>query len=259
MKHVIRRPLHCLALLGTTIAAAIAVAAPAQAAPRIVTDYAAPYGSSSAPVVQDCTVGATCRATAAADTRTGRGSAAADFSRDVAATGEERVEGAPSIRQSVQLPKGSTGATVTATWHVTSATASALSARGLVVAGSQLFAKVECDSGCVAPVAVTQVTLACDEDGVTVCLSTPGTDGTRAAGVDFVVTADVKSLAKPSFTFWTEALAFVDAHATCGTSVSPTDPLPTIEDCSTTIDAFHAGTAHSDLDATLVGFHVDAT
>lgn len=58
--------------------------------------------------------------------------------------------------------------------------------------------------------------------------STPGTDGTRARNVTLVVTAKVSNLAKPAFTFWTSATSFVTAGPVC------------------------------DLEATLVGFRVDA-
>jgi hypothetical protein len=159
----------------------------------------------------------------------------------------------------VRLPKGVTAATVTATWHVTSAAAEAASTRGFLHAGSLLLAQVMCDSGCVAPVVVTQVTLACSEEGVTTCTSTPGTDDTHAEDVDLLVTASVRDLAKPSFTFWTEGMSYVGAQPVCGANTSVTAPVPATEDCSTTLDPLHAGTGSSDLDATLVGFHVAAS
>jgi hypothetical protein len=68
----------------------------------------------------------------------------------------------------------------------------------------------------------------------------------------------VRNLARPSFTFWTEGLSYVDARPVCGESPSLTGPpIPVTDDCSTMVDPLHAGSGGSDLDATLVGFHVD--
>jgi hypothetical protein len=246
-------------VLAVTLAPAVVGTQPSQAAPRSTSDYLAPYDSASAPLDRQCTTGATCTTFATVEPGTGKHTATVDYRRDTATTGQERVEGDGLFRQAVQLPKGSTAATVTATWHINSATATANSRRGFLHAGSVLLAKALCDGGCVAEFAVAQVTLACSQEGVVACSSAPGSDDSRASDVDVVVTATVRNLAKPSFTFWTQALSYVDARPMCGASISATDPVPVTDECSTTIDPVHSGTGHSDLDATFIGFHIDAS
>lgn len=236
---------------------AVLGAVPASAAAP-ASDYTAPYAGSSAQPVTTCQAGSACRAAAAADRRSGRASAEADYSRATTTDGSEKPHGDPSFAVPVQLPKGSTAATVTATWHVDSASASAVSVRGSLRAGALLIADIACGGGCSTSPTVTQVTVACSDEGVTTCVSTPGSDEGRAQDVDLTVTATVSGLARPAFTFWTHALAYVDAGPVCSASPGAT-VIPLQEDCSTAVDPLHAGDAHSDLSATLMRIHVDAS
>jgi hypothetical protein len=238
----------CGAVLGAVPAAAAAPAA----------DYTAPYAGSSARPVMTCEAASTCRATAVAERRSGRTSSAADYGRSTTTEGSEKAHGDLSFEVPVQLPKGSSGATVTATWHIDSASASAVSVRGTLRAGALLLADIGCVGGCTTSSVVTQVTLACSEEGVATCMSTPGTDGGRAQAVDLTVTATVSGLARPAFTFWTHALSYVEAGPVCGATPGPTG-IPLQEDCSTVVEPLHAGEAHSAMSATLARVHVDAS
>lgn len=252
------RALAAAAGLTAVLTAGVLGVAPADAAARTLADYAAPYAVSSAPLVDTCVAGASCAVKATADRATGRTTAALDYDRATTGTGAEALEGRPSFQVPVQLPKGSTSATVSVTWHVDSATAAAVSSRGTVRAGSLLEAGAICSSGCTTSPAIQEVTLACSDAGVLPCTSTPGSDSSRAEGVDMTVELSVQDLAKPSFTVWTDMRSYIDAGPLCGASTSVQQVFPLMEDCSTQIDPLHAGTAHSDLSARLVGIHVDA-
>lgn len=255
-----RAPASKAVAAGLTVLAvlpALAAVPSAAAGPRTTSTQTAPYRSSDAPVSQTCTTGATCAGTASADRASGRVLASGSYDRTLLTSGKESVVSAGVFQEAVRVPKGSRSATVTATWHVTSASASAVSTRGLLAAGSQLSAQVLCDGGCTSTREVRQVTLACSTEGVSTCVGAPGAGGSRAAGVDLTVTTTVHDLTSSSFLVRTDATNYVLAHPLCSGATSLDRPLPLTEDCSVTVDPDHAGSARSEIDATLVSLQVD--
>lgn len=235
------RSLLLASLLVTAVPAAVGAQA-AAAAPKAQTDYAAPYSGSTEPVFTSCSSGATCGGTAVANPQTGQSEATVSYDRSTPALGTESVSAQGTQLQTVRVPKGTQSATVTATWRVTSAVASASATTGRTSAGSVLTARILCD-GCVTTAGSTQVTLACDNGNVLVC------PAPRRDDVVLTVTTSVQNLERASFQLRTAAEAYVFAFADCADFFTTSCTIP--------LEPEHAGTARSSIDATLVGLHVD--
>jgi hypothetical protein len=245
MKSAIRTVLTSSTAVTVSVTVAVAFAAPAAAEPSSSPQrITAPYSGASFNGRTACWPGTTCTPDGHASSDSGRVAAWMDMHR--ATADEVRSEGGSgSSRQVVDLraPKGATKLQATFTWQVRSATASVTPEAGFLFASTILSAHGSC-SGC--------TVVGEDTALVRTIASINGyTDTHSIENVQKVLTVTVENLPRNgAVRLYSGGHAYTDMHAkkVC-TGFPGCDSLPTL-------DAGHAGTAYSDLDATLTSVDV---
>jgi hypothetical protein len=159
-------------------------------------------------------------------------------------TAEEYTQGAGAYAFTLKAPRGVTKVTATFAWHLNSASSAETATHGLVFAGSDFLARATCDTCTDADYTYKQAEVSSTE------LTVPGSGS--ASGADYVLTLTIDQLPSDhALTLDTEARAFADMqHAGICTG--------TVTVCAdlSAADPGHSGTAHAELDATLVAVDV---
>ena len=111
-----------------TVPCLMAVSLVGLAGPALAKSPSGPSASTSYSV--DCAAGATCQHAEQADAATRSTTTSVRFARPAATSTDEYVDSLGTFTQNVQVPKGSTSAQITLTWHVDAAHAATSGSHG---------------------------------------------------------------------------------------------------------------------------------
>jgi len=140
------------------------------------------------------------------------------------------------------LPRGTSAATVTFTWHITRAVSVAKAGKGVVYTGTSISAGVVCGSSCTAERAFSEVTAQCAEANG--CFTQPPPS---VAGKNMSVRIRLSNVSGQFITAYSSAYAFSTAMEGC---------LLFLANQCQTLDHSHSGKATSSIDARLLSIQV---